>query len=70
MQERRTQEGYKLRVYFDAIKEAKAMSDEEWTNAWAVSGSNAPYMPKSVWIAYLESCAMKEAEKLVGREAA
>jgi hypothetical protein len=61
--DRRTSAGYKLRVYMDAIKEVKAMTDDMWMNSQILSDSR--YMPKDVWIAYLEGCALAEAGTMI-----
>lgn len=65
---RRRPEAYKLRVYMDAIKLAENTSDAEWVQN--MIESDAQYVPRSVWIAYLEKCALAEAAKLVMDEAA
>ena len=70
MRERRTLEGYRLRVYIDAIKEANAMTNAEWIEAWSKQPKHLIYIPKSIWINYLEQCAMKEAEKFLEGRAA
>lgn len=67
---RRTTEGYRLRVYIDAIHDAKAMTDEEWIEAWATNPAHCRYVPRNVWIAYLEQCAIREAEAFMRLEAA
>lgn len=70
MRNRRTVEGYKLRVYIDAIKDVKAMTDQEWLDQWAISANDSPYLTRTMWISYLESCALIEAEKFATLEAA
>ena len=67
---RRTVEGYKLRVYIDAIKQARMTTDAEWIEGWASGPSDCAYMPKIVWVSYLERCAIEEAGKLMEQEAA
>jgi hypothetical protein len=64
MRERRTLEGYRLRIYIDAIKEAKTMTNAEWVEAWSKRPEHETYIPRLVWIDYLEQCAMIEADKL------
>lgn len=68
--ERRTKAGYKLRVYIDAIADVEAMSDEQWADQWALANLDAPYVPRASWIAYLKDCALKEAGRYIGSEAA
>jgi hypothetical protein len=63
--ERRTTEGYKLRIYIDAIKAVKSMSDAEWIETQAACGSSGLYMTRLQWLAYLEGCAIQEAERLL-----
>lgn len=71
MKDRRTKEGYKLRVYMDQIKEIKAMSDAEWVDQWVkYAGKDDVYVNRLSWLGYLEGCALKEAEKMAQREAA
>lgn len=67
---RRTTEGYKLRVYMDAIKDAKATTDAEWIEAWANNPIHSQYVPRIVWIGYLERCAIQEADRFLRLEAA
>jgi hypothetical protein len=67
---RRTKEGYKLRVYMDAIKEVKSMSNEEWIATQASYQSQGHYISRAMWLTYLEGCALQEADKLLQREAA
>ena len=68
--ERRTKAGYKLRVYIDAIADAQAMSDQEWLDKWALTNDDWPYLTREVWLSYLKDCAVKEASKYIGSEAA
>lgn len=68
--ERRTKEGYKLRIYMDAIKACKAMTDEQWVDQWAASDSRDRYQSRKMWLSYLESCALVEAEKMARKEVA
>lgn len=70
MEDRRTKEGYRLRVYIDAIKEAKAMTEAEWVDGWIRGPKDAPYTPLSTWIIYLEQCVIAEASNLMRGEAA
>jgi hypothetical protein len=71
MKDRRTKEGYKLRVYMDQIKAVKAMTDEEWVDQWAkYSGLNDTYVTRISWISYLEQCVMNEVNSLIKRGAA
>jgi len=68
MKNRRTQKGYKLRVYMDAIKDAKATTDEQWIDQWATS--EGTYVSRVVFLSYLEQCALIEAEKYMAKDAA
>lgn len=71
MGNRRTVEGYKLRVLIDAIKDVKAMSDAQWLAQWVSHAVPSDrYITRTMWIGYLESSVMMEAEKLVLEEAA
>lgn len=70
MTERRSKAGYKLRVYIDAIADARKTSDQEWADQWALSNGDRPYLTKEVWIAYLKDCAIAEAGRYIGKEAA
>lgn len=74
MKNRRTAGGYKLRVYIDAIKEVKSMTDQQWLGQWVAEWvnrrSNAQYIPRLMWLSYLESCALIEAEQFATKEAA
>lgn len=65
--ERRRKENYKLRVYFDAIKQAKEFTAETWGENLIASGM--PYIALESWIAYLEGCALREAAKTCGKAA-
>lgn len=67
---RRTQKGYRLRVYIDAIRDAKMTSDTDWIDQWANSPTWAPYLTKEAWVHYLEECMTKEAEVYFRLEAA
>lgn len=69
MKDRRTKEGYKLRVYIDEIKHVKAMTKEEWVAQWLSCPTSEVYLSQDVWISYLERCAMIEAEKIALGEA-
>ncbi len=68
--ERRTKEAYKLRIYIDAIKTVKAMSDDEWIRQWAVSDSQDRYRSRSEWLGVLEGWAIMEADNMLIKEAA
>lgn len=70
MRNRRTQDGYRLRVYIDAIKDAKAMTDGEWIEQWSKSGGSEKYISRSMWISYLEHCALQAAECFAQQAAA
>jgi len=65
---RRTKRGYKLRIYLDALKDAKNTSDEQWLQNWITSGGQ--WMPRMAWIAYLEQCVIAETELYFSLEAA
>ena len=70
MIDRRTKEGYRLRIYMDQIKQVKAMTDEEWVNNWVIYPISDIYFTRNSWLQYLESCALIEAEKMAKGEAA
>ena len=70
MAERRTKAGYKLRVYIDAIADSESLTEEQWLEQWVMANGDMPYLTKGVWIAYLKDCAIKEAGKYIGSEAA
>lgn len=71
MRNRRTVEGYKLRVLIDAIKDVKAMSDAQWLAQWVSHAVPSDrYITRSMWLSYLEACALMEAEKFATPEAA
>jgi hypothetical protein len=63
--ERRTTDGYKLRVYIDQIKEVRSMSDAEWVDSQATTASSGPYLTRLMWLSYLERCAIQEAENML-----
>lgn len=64
--DRRTKEGYKLRVYMDQIETVKAMTDAEWVDQWAKHAKpDTPYMTRLEWIKYLEGCVMTEVTSLL-----
>lgn len=62
---RRRPEAFKLRVYMDAIKDARNTTDKDWMDRW-VAGCNAEtqWISRATWISYLEQCALWEADKL------
>lgn len=64
MRERRKPENAKLRVYFEALKDARKHTLDTWSNN-LIQG-NMPYMSLESWIAYLEQCVIKEAAKVCG----
>lgn len=71
MKDRRTKEGYRLRIYMDQIKEIKAMSDSEWVDQWVkYSTKDDVYVSRLSWIVYLEDCVMIEVNSLLNRGAA
>jgi len=70
MKNRRTKEGYRLRIYIDAIKAVKAMSEAEWVEMQSKHASIDRYLSRGEWLAYLESCAIQEADKFLRLEAA
>jgi hypothetical protein len=64
--ERRNLNAYKLRVYVGAIKTAKAMTDAEWVTEWARHvTTDSKWITRLSWIAYLEACALSEAEAMI-----
>ena len=49
--ERRTTEGYRLRVYMDALQSAKSMTTDQWTTTWAeASPIDYCYVSQANWI--------------------
>jgi hypothetical protein len=66
--ERRTAQGYKLRVYLDAIRDLKALSDAQWLES--IISSGRAYESKEVFLHYLEQCALNETEKYFGMKIA
>ena len=69
MIDRRTKEGYKLRVLIDAHKKAVATSQDEWVREWINGPKDAPYQTLMGWVCYLEQCVVKESEVYFGRKA-
>lgn len=65
MLNRRTKEGYKLRVYMDQIKEVRAMTEAQWIEQWITGGQDMAYISRIKWIGYLEQCALKEANSML-----
>lgn len=56
---------YKMQIHLEQAKVAREMTDEEWIDEWSKNKSEEPYITRTQWIAYLESCVMKEAEKFL-----
>lgn len=54
---------YCLRVYMNAIREAKKKTKEEWLNEWIHCGKG-PFVLQEDWISYLKHCAWKELDRL------
>jgi hypothetical protein len=69
MKDRRTKEGFRLRAYMDAIREVRTMTDEQWTSNFVLQKGGS-FIPRITYLAYLEHCALVEAEKLLKPEAA
>jgi hypothetical protein len=69
VRERRKKEGYKLRIYIDAIKDARATTESQWMEDWARNDCKDHYITKSMWISYLEECALQEAKVFFRLEA-
>ena len=65
---RRTPEGFRLRVLIDAIADARATTDAKWLESWIPSGM--PWMSRQTWIDTLERMVVAEATTLVYKEAA
>lgn len=61
--EKRRKEAYRLREYHNALKQAKAFTNETWIDN--LIAANSPYMPLESWIAYLEHCIVEESERLI-----
>jgi hypothetical protein len=70
IKEKRTKEGYRLRVYIDALNDARTMTNEEWIGQWANDPEWDAYVPLDTWVAYLEKCIVKESEVFFRKEAA
>lgn len=68
MKDRRRPENAKLRMYFDALADAKKHTTETWSNN-LIEG-NMPYMSLESWVSYLEQCALHEAAKVCGSKPA
>jgi len=66
---KRTKQGYKLRIYIDALHQAKNTSPEKWIQEW-ISGPSVPYLSQSTWIAYLERCIVTESQTFMRKKAA
>lgn len=64
MRNRRREENYRLRTYIDAIKAAKAMTDEDWINQYVFNPFNDKYICRLEWISYLNECILEEADRL------
>ena len=63
--ERRRPEGFKLRIYIDAIREAEALTNEEWISNWAANCTvDSEYLSQYNWICLLRKWALQEAHKL------
>lgn len=63
--DRRTLRGWKLRTYIDALKDAQSMTDAQWMEAWVAScTADSVYIPRTTWIAILQTWALHEAEIL------
>ena len=71
MRNRRTKEGYRLRVYMDEIKALKAMTNAEWNDRWVASATkDSLYTTRESMICYLEASVMSEVNSLLRKEAA
>jgi len=70
MKNRRTPEGYKLRVYMDELSEVKSMSDDQWMTKWVKHVTkDSVYVNKACWISYLENCIINEVGQFLKRAA-
>lgn len=69
--DRRTKEGYQLRVLIDALNRAKSLTVEQWIDEW-VAGANkdTPYRSRDEVIKELETWIIAEANNMLIREAA
>ena len=70
MRNRRTERGYRLRVYLDALRDAKNTSDAQWVENWISGSPNSPFLPRMAWIGYLEQCIIAESSNYFGPEQA
>lgn len=66
--DKKTEKGYKLRVYLDAIKDLDATSDMEWLSGWICNGQGGPYISRKSFRAYLEAYVVIEAKNLLKRK--
>lgn len=62
--ERRTKEGYKLRVHVDALRDVQNTTEEQWLQNWILGPDDSPFLPRSIWIAYLSLCIGVESVKV------
>lgn len=71
LNDRRTAEGYKLRVYMDALKDVRSMTNEVWLNQWvANAAADTDWISRDQWMNYLTTCILVETEKMLYKEAA
>lgn len=61
--DRRTKEGYRLRIYLEAIKTAELITDEQWIALEATNEGR--FVSRLQWISHLKQCALSEAESLM-----
>jgi hypothetical protein len=46
----------------DAIKDVKAITNIQWIENWANGNCKGAYITRSMWVSYLEKCALREAK--------
>ena len=69
--DRRTPEMARLRIYMDAVQDAKATTNEEWLKRWVASASkDTIYVNRESAIQYFEACIMREVNSLLVKDAA
>jgi len=62
---RRRPEGYKLRTYIDAIREAENTPLEVWISEWASKADvDSEYISQYTWICMLRHWALDEAHRM------
>lgn len=75
--EARRASAYRLNVYHAAIRDAEAMTDAAWLDAWVraleETGADIPWVPRLLWLQTLQAYVTNESKRLadsVGEDAA